>query len=132
MKIPQYNELFNPVLQALHELGGSGSIFEINNKVIEQQKFPANIVDILHGKGPETEIEYRLAWARTYLKKYGLIENSSRGVWSISSDKHDVKEINPKDVVDFVLSTRKNKKIKPLTILLLKILKLIIKHGNRS
>jgi restriction system protein len=112
MKIPQYNEMFNPVLQALHELGGSGTIEEINNKVIELQNYPVDIVDILHGEGPTTEIEYRLAWARTYLKKYGLLENSSRGVWAISNDKNNVKEINPKDVVDFVHALQKNKKDK--------------------
>jgi restriction system protein len=110
MKIPQYNEMFNALLQALHELGGSGSIEEINNKVIELQKYSADIVDILHGEGPATEIEYRLAWARTYLKKYGLLENSSRGVWAISNEKNDIKEIDPKEVVDFVHSLSKNKK----------------------
>ena len=104
--------MFNPVLQALHELGGSGSIEEINNKVIELQNYPVDIVDILHGEGPTTEIEYRLAWARTYLKKYGLLENSSRGVWAISNEKNTVKEINPKDVVDFVHGLQKDKKNK--------------------
>lgn len=112
MKIPQYNEMFNPVLQALHELGGSGSIEEINNKVIESQNYPVDIVDILHGEGPTTEIEYRLAWARTYLKKYGLLENSSRGVWAISNDKNNVKEVNSKEVVDFVHSLQRDKKNK--------------------
>src|SRR5215469_11884214 len=110
MKIPQYNELFNPVLQALHELGGSGSISEINNKVIEQQKFSADIVDALHGDGPTTEIEYRLAWSRTYLKKYGLLINSSRGIWAISNDKHEITKVDPKDVVDYVLSLNKKDK----------------------
>jgi restriction system protein len=112
MKIPQYNEMFNPVLQALYELGGSGTIEEINNKVIELQNYPADIVDILHGEGSTTEIEYRLGWVRTYLKKYGLLENSSRGVWAISNDKNHIKEINPKDVVDFVHALQKNKKNK--------------------
>jgi restriction system protein len=112
MGIPQYNEMFNAVLQALHELGGSGSIEEINNKVFELQNFSVDIVDVLHGEGPTTEIEYRLAWARTYLKKYGLLENSTRGVWAISNDKNDIKKINPKDVVDFVHSLSKDKKDK--------------------
>jgi restriction system protein len=110
MKIPQYNEMFNAVLQALHELGGSGSIEEINNKVIELQGYSTDIVDLLHGEGPTTEIEYRLAWSRTYLKKYGLLENSSRGIWAISNEKNDIKNINPKDVVDFVHSLSKDKK----------------------
>jgi len=112
MEMPQYNEMFNPLLEALHELGGSGSIEEINNKVIELQNYPAEIVDVLHGEGPTTEIEYRLAWSRTYLKKFGLLENSSRGVWAISNDKHDIKKINPKEVVDFVHSLSKDKKDK--------------------
>jgi restriction system protein len=112
MVIPQYNEMFNPVLQALHELGGSGSINEINNKVIEQENYPAEIVDVPHGEGPRTEIEYRLAWARTYLKKYGLLENSSRGIWAIANDKNDVKTVDPKTVIDFVQSMNKEKRDK--------------------
>jgi restriction system protein len=41
--------------------------------------------NVLHKEdGTQTEIQYRLAWARSFLKKYGLIENSSRGVWSFS------------------------------------------------
>ncbi|HEX9517260.1 MAG TPA: winged helix-turn-helix domain-containing protein [Streptosporangiaceae bacterium] len=35
----------------------------------------------MHNDGPETEIGYRLAWARTYLKGMGLLTNSARGVW---------------------------------------------------
>jgi restriction system protein len=112
MEMPQYNEMFNPLLEALHELGGSGSIEEINNKVIELQNYPAEIVDVLHGEGPTTEIEYRLAWSRTYLKKFGLLENSSRGIWAISNDKHDIKKVNPKEVVDFVHALSKDKKDK--------------------
>jgi len=112
MEMPQYNEMFNPLLEALHELGGSGSIEEINNKVIELQNYPTEIVDVLHGEGPTTEIEYRLAWSRTYLKKYGILENSSRGIWAISNDKHNIKKVNPKEVVDFVHSLSKDKKTK--------------------
>jgi len=112
MGIPQYTDMFNPVIQALRDLGGSGSIEEINSKVIEQQKYQSDIVDILHGDGPMTEIEYRLAWSRTYLKKYGILENSSRGIWAISNEKNDIKKVNPKEVVDFVLSLGKQKKAK--------------------
>jgi restriction system protein len=45
-------------------------------------------------------------------KKSGLLENSSRGVWAISNEKNSVKEINPKDVVDFVHALQKDKKDK--------------------
>jgi restriction system protein len=43
-------------------------------------------------------LEYRLAWARTYLKKYGLLDNPKRGVWIIRPEVTDVKEVNPDEV----------------------------------
>jgi restriction system protein len=39
---------------------------------------------VLHHDGPDTEISYRLAWARTYLKGMGLLTNSARGVWTLT------------------------------------------------
>ena len=33
--LPKYNELLNPLLQALHDLGGSVTIGEISSKVSE-------------------------------------------------------------------------------------------------
>jgi restriction system protein len=41
---------------------------------------------VLHHDGPGTEIGYRLAWARTYLKGMGLLTNSSRGVWALTEE----------------------------------------------
>ena len=65
----QYDELMNPVLQALKLLGGSGTIEEINDKVAELTKIPSEQLEILHNpeKGGMTEIEYRLMWTQTYL-----------------------------------------------------------------
>ena len=76
-EMPQYHELMNPLLEAMHELGGSGSIDEIAQKVVELSDFSEEILNTPHNpeKSSQTEIEYRLAWARTYLKKYGLIKN---------------------------------------------------------
>jgi restriction system protein len=65
-------------------MGGSGTIQEINDKTIDVGKFSEEQQNVLHGKGPKTEIEYRLAWARTYLKSVGALTNSGRGVWSLT------------------------------------------------
>jgi restriction system protein len=35
---------------------------------------------------PRTEIAYRLAWCRTYLKYVAALDNSSRGVWSVTEE----------------------------------------------
>jgi restriction system protein len=35
IRVPTYDEMMNPLLQALHDLGGSGTISEIDGRVIE-------------------------------------------------------------------------------------------------
>lgn len=82
--IPKWNQLFGPTIEALKALGGSGTIQEIVDKVIEQQQFSDAQLAVPHGDSAKTEIEYRLAWARTNLKNLGALENSVRGVWSLT------------------------------------------------
>ena len=69
--IPSYKELLWPTLRAVREIGDSGTIEEIVEKVIELEEFTEELQTVPHGDGPASEIEYRLAWARTYLKGCG-------------------------------------------------------------
>jgi restriction system protein len=39
-QIPKFYELMNPLLKALHDLGGSGSIPEISTKISEILNLP--------------------------------------------------------------------------------------------
>jgi restriction system protein len=100
-KMPTFDSLMNPLLDALFTLGGSGSIDEIYEKVLEQEKISEKIASVPHNpeKSNQTEIAYRLAWARTYLKKYGFLENSSRGVWTLTKLAKDQKNVIPHDVI---------------------------------
>jgi restriction system protein len=82
--IPSVRELYWPTAKALRDLGGSGTIQEIAERVIENEGFDEETQAIPHGTGSRTEVEYRLAWARTHLKMAGLLENSARGVWSLT------------------------------------------------
>ena len=103
-QMPKYHELMNPLLKALHELGGSGSIEEISSRVSESLDLPEDVLSIPHDpeKSSQTELEYRLAWARTYLKRYGILDNSERGVWVIVPNKREVRDVNPQEVVKTV------------------------------
>ena len=76
-----FDGLMNPLINALRQLGGSGTNQEINDKIAEIEKIPTKQLEVLHNaeKGGLTEIEYRLMWTRTYLKAFGIINNSSRG-----------------------------------------------------
>lgn len=111
-RMPQYHELMNPLLKALHDLGGSGSIDEIAQKVAEITNLPEDILNVPHNpeKSSQTEVEYRLAWARTYLKKYGILDNSERGVWLIVPEKRDTTEVDAQEVVKTVRSEVKKQK----------------------
>jgi restriction system protein len=74
--VPDYSQLLWPTIEAVRALGGSGSIDEIVEAVLQREHFTEEQQQVLHGDGPQTEIEYRLAWARTYLKYMGLLINS--------------------------------------------------------
>jgi restriction system protein len=109
-KVPTYDQLMNPLITALRDLGGSGSIDEIYERVVQQLRLPDEVLSELHGPstGNQTEIHYRLAWARTYLKKYGAVTNSSRGVWSLT--KPDLTSVDPKHVKKTVIENEKKLK----------------------
>lgn len=83
--VPTISDLVNPTLKALRALGGSASIEEIANRVIEDMSLSPQVVQALHSDGRQTKLKYNLAWSRTYLKVYGLLNNSSRGVWSLTA-----------------------------------------------
>ena len=107
--IPTFDALMNPVIEALKELGGSGTIEEINTKTTEIAGLSDEQLEVLHdpNKGGQTEVEYRLAWTRTYLKKYGVLENSTRGVWALTPKGRQLDRVNPKTVRRFVQQQNK-------------------------
>ena len=93
-------------------MGGSGTNEEINGRVAQAVQIPSDQLDLLHNpsKGGLTEFEYRLMWTRTYLKKYGLIENSTRGVWTLTPAGANTKSVDERQVVRSVKAqTRQSK-----------------------
>lgn len=98
-RVPRYPRLIVPTFIALKNLGGSGTNSEILGQIIKIMNISDDVVDIPHlGSTSMTELSYQAAWARTYLRSYGAIENSARSVWSITSsysrsDLPDLKDI---------------------------------------
>lgn len=95
--IPPYNDLLWPTVLAVRYLGGVAKLDEIDEAVIEARSFSDEQIAELHQNGPRSEIEYRLAWARTYLKGMGILDNPSRGTWSLTEfgEKVTETEIEP-------------------------------------
>ena len=102
--LPTFDDLMNPLLEALRRLGGSGTIEEIYAKTVEITGLSDEVLSQLHDpeKSSLTEVGYRLAWARTYLRKFGLLENSSRGVWSLTEKAKTLEKIDSSEVVRLV------------------------------
>jgi restriction system protein len=96
-----FDDLFNPLLKALHNLGGSSTIEELENEVAKIMNLNDEDLSEIH-EGSRTKFSYRLAWARTYLKRAGIINNSERGVWSLTEEGIKTKIVNKNDIKDRV------------------------------
>jgi len=108
MAVPKFDDLFQPLIDALHSLGGSASISEIDEKVSEILKLNESEINEIH-KGNTSKLSYRLAWSRSYLKDYGAVENSARGIWRLTKLGQDTKLIDKSEVKRIA---RKNAKVR--------------------
>lgn len=105
MAVPKYDDLFQPLLNAIHSLGGSAAMNELVDKVAEILNLSDEDVNELHNTangGKTTKLRYRLGWAKYYLKKYGLLESSERGVWRLTTEGQKIKLVDQKEVIKFV------------------------------
>ena len=101
MAAPKYDDLFNPLLAALHNLGSSASIAELEQSVAKVLKLTEADLEQPHD-GNRTKFSYNLAWARTYLKRFGLIENSARGVWALTAAGQKTSSVSKQEVKKLV------------------------------
>jgi len=99
--VPQYTALFNPVLEAIKKLGGSAAIAELDEEVTNNLRLTAEDIAEPHDDR-KTELQYRLAWARTYLKAFGMLDNSGRGVWVLTEKGRRLDSVDPRQVARYV------------------------------
>lgn len=75
-RLPRYNDLIEPTFIVLQNLGGSGNNEDILSGIISYLNLESDIVDIPHKDSSSlTELSYQAAWARTYMRLYGVIQN---------------------------------------------------------
>ena len=88
-KLPTAANLTQPVLKALSALGGVASNEQIEELVAADLGLSREESSRLHGesgKGRRTELGYRIAWARTRLRREGKIVNRAKGMWALSGE----------------------------------------------
>lgn len=73
-----------PTLQAVAELGGSGSVREIIAKVIEMAAPSEEMLSLTYGNREKAVYVDRLDWARSYCKLGGALESPKRGLFLLT------------------------------------------------
>jgi restriction system protein len=111
--LPKYPDYVYPTLLALKQKGGSATIEEIEDAVADIMKLPDEALTIPHGDTGRSEFQYKLAWVRTYLKKYGALDNSERAVWTITESGEKVTEDEARKVFKVIQSEKHSKKAEP-------------------
>ena len=77
MSLPNFQAFFGPFLNAIKD--GEVHVFkDIKQSVIEQLNLTDNDLNEKLPSGKQSVFENRIGWARTYLKKAGLIESTER------------------------------------------------------
>lgn len=102
-------DLIAPVLEALERLGGSATNEEIEDSTAAIMNLDEEARAALHQGGPMTKFAYRAAWTRSWLKNAGLVENSARGVWSLTAAGKDWRSIDPVALVTTVRAANRKK-----------------------
>jgi restriction system protein len=79
----QFLRWFGPLLDALRALGGSGTPEEATDKVAQLCNVPESKQNELMESG-QPRFRNQVAWARFYMKREGLLDSSTRGVWRLT------------------------------------------------
>lgn len=92
--LPDLPDMMLATVEALDSLGGSASIQELDEKVIELEGVSEQEQTLtMPGDKYRPRVNYYLAWARTYLKRGGALVNSARGVWALTETGSAISEI---------------------------------------
>lgn len=76
---------FAPLIQALRDLGGSGTPAEARAKIIENEQLSEDEINQTRGKNNVNKFENEVAFARNYLVNAGYIDKSVYGIWTLTA-----------------------------------------------
>lgn len=83
MKGPQFLKYVIPILKILQANGGAGNSSSVIDQVVEDLGITEEDLAETTSNG-QSRIRNQIQWARFYLFKAGLIDNSQRGIWRLT------------------------------------------------
>lgn len=110
---------FAPLIQALRDLGGSGTPAEARAKIIENEQLSEDEINETRGKNNVNKFENEVAFARNYLVNAGYIDKSVYGIWTLTEagKSVDMTSEMASDIFKYVLSSSPSKQGKNIAAL---------------
>lgn len=102
---PQFLKFFVPIVDALKELGGSGTVSEVIDLAIDKLGITEKEQQVTIKNG-ESRVRNQAQWARLYLAKGGYISASQRGVWTLTK-KNSVEPLTEDKAMEIIREQRK-------------------------
>lgn len=97
MVVPDYQSMFVPLLKVISD-GEEYSVNEAYSKVARLLSLSSDDLEILLPSGQQTMFYNRVSWARTYLKKASLLEDTKRAVIKITPRGLDFLKKHPEKI----------------------------------
>ncbi|MBW3091485.1 AAA family ATPase [Bifidobacterium sp. 82T10] len=95
-----------PVLQALKELGGSAKFQQVHDQIVHDFNLSQETLTAVGGKNKVNRFDNDLRSARNHLVQGGYIDNSVRGVWTITESGKTV-DMNDAFASELIRANRK-------------------------
>ena len=89
VELPPYSAYLFPVLQAIDQAHGSANKREVDEAVVDLMGLIPEQLAVVYPEGSKakgSKVLHRIAFARTSLKLIGALDNSVRGIWTITSN----------------------------------------------
>jgi len=102
MAVPKYHEMYLPFLDCLKN-GESLKLKEVKEFVAAAMSITEEERKELLPSGKQAIFDNRIGWSRTFLKKAGLIDSPSRGVFVINAEGSKLLAESPPTINDVLL-----------------------------
>ena len=95
-EVPSFWAYMPATIEALRARSGSATVQDLLEDVPARMGLTPEQRAVPHDSetSGQTEVGYRLAWARTYLKKAGLIHSPARGTWALTPQGMEARDLD--------------------------------------
>ena len=98
--IPRFENLFQIIVDILKSHDGIASVDTMEEEGADILELTDDARQLIHNpnEGYRTEFGYRLAWARFYLRRAGLIDSPKRSIWRLTELGYQINEVDKEEV----------------------------------